>query len=455
MFSRDPYKKLHRRRRRRDHRPLFAALFALMLAGAGVYTTLRGMENSDVSLSATTTRNPSTPTVAMLTAKDAVTAARLLAVPIEEVPLVEEEPSEPTHWERGQEVSISGELQRNQSLSVALSKRGVTQTAIANLVAAVKGDFDFRKCRPGDAWEVDVAENGRITRFRYQSSPTDIVEATEVNGKLVVRGVDVPTERRKTPVGGKIKSSLWQSFEKTGAGGQLAAQYVDVFAYTIDFATETQPGDAFGAVYESTWLNEQKLGSGKLLAAAYEGAAGTHYAFRWKDAYYTADGESVERQFLRSPLATVRVTSNYGRRFHPVLKKMKMHAGVDYGAPVGTPVQSVASGRVVYAGWKGANGKLVAIQHANGYTTYYAHLSQIGADIRPGVRVKKKQVIGKVGNTGRSTGPHLHFGMKRHGKYINPLEVDFERGVPLKGQEREQFMREVVAPMKAAMAAKL
>lgn len=118
---------------------------------------------------------------------------------------------------------------------------------------------------------------------------------------------------------------------------------------------------------------------------------------------------------------------------------MKMHAGVDYGAPTGTPVQAVADGRVTWSGWKGANGNLVAIQHASGYTTYYAHLSKIGSKVKVGSRVKKKQFIGKVGSTGRSTGPHLHFGMKLHGKYINPLKVDFERGTPLGKAERQKF----------------
>ena len=467
MFSKgDRYKKLHRRRRR-ESRSLVPLIVVVLLFGGALTAANYMLANEDtrsLSLSLATAPAPSDDAVvAVLTARDAVRAALLLSA--EPAAAAREKvagkksvpPVDPTRWSPGHAVQLKGALRKNESLSIALGKRGVSQGQIAALVAGMKGEFDFRDCRPGDAWEADVNAAGELTRFRYQSSPTEIIEVRKKGGGFETNAVAVPVESKQEAVKGAIESSLWQSFEKTTAGGKLAAQYSGVFAYTIDFATESQPGDRFGAVYESTWLDGQKLRSGRLLAAHYSGEAGEHWAFWWPDAeegagaYYTGDGESVERQFLRSPLATVRITSRYGRRFHPVLGREKMHAGVDYGAPTGTPVQAVADGRVTWAGWKGANGNLVAIQHAGGYTTYYAHLSAITSGLRPGSRVRKKQIIGKVGNTGRSTGPHLHFGMKRHGTYINPLKVDFERGAPLSGADKRRFLA-AVAPLKAKLA---
>lgn len=440
----NPYRKLHRRRRR-NPRALVIIALALLLVGcaaaAAMWVEPRGIDQGSKN-----------DVVAMLTAQDAVRSATAISVPrrewIADLPAVPEVEPESDRWGEGRSGQYSGKLRKDQSISVALATTGVSQTAIGQIVAAVQGELDFRRSRPGDAWEIEVRPDGRISRFRYQASPVDIVETRWEDDRYATQKIDVAVETRVDVVSGTIDQSLWQAFEQTGAGGQLAVAYAEIFAYTIDFVTETQPGDRFAVAYESTWLDGQRLKTGKIIGAQYKGAAGDHFAFYWEKsdgegAYYDEAGESVERQFLRSPLRTTRITSRYGRRFHPVLGRMKMHAGVDYGAPIGTPVQAVANATVTYAGWKGANGKLITLRHAGGYTTYHAHLSQIAPGIRPGVRVKKKQIIGKVGNTGRSTGPHLHFGMKRHGKYINPLEVDFERGAPLQGAAKTRYLAEV------------
>jgi murein DD-endopeptidase MepM/ murein hydrolase activator NlpD len=444
MFSNgDPYKKYHNRRRR-SPRALVLAGLALTLVGCAAAAAI--LTNPDEAVPPTDNRK----VVAMLTASDAVRAATELAVPPQAyaatLPEVPDNLPDPSVWSAGRTSSLDGALKKNQSISVALGKRGVPQSSIHAVVMAMNSDFDFRRSRPGDDWEVDIDGDGRIQRFRYQASPVDVWETSWTGEAYQTKRIEVPVETRVEVVSGSINSSLWQAFAAPGAGGQLAVSYADIFAYTVDFGTETQPGDRFAVAFESTWLDGKRLDRGRIVGARYSGAAGDHYAFYWegKDgegAYYTEKGESVERQFLRSPIDSVRVTSRYGKRFHPVLKRMKLHAGVDYGAPTGTPVRAVANGRVVHAGWKGANGKLVSIRHANGYLTHYAHLSRI--NVRNGQRVKKKDIIGKVGNTGRSTGPHLHFGMKQHGRYVNPLEIDFERGTPLRGGEKSRFLAEV------------
>lgn len=393
---------------------------------------------------------------------ESVSAARapLEVVKVEqEAEAVSNEAELTATWSEGETVRMRGTLQKNESVFLALQNRNVDPAKIHAVVQSISKEFDFRKSRPGDDWVAEVGPEGDVTRFTYQTSPEDIWETTlENGGEYFAEKVEVEVQTRVDEAVGTIDASLWQTLEGAGAGPQLAAAFIDLFAYTIDFNSETQPGDQFAIIYERVYLDGEFLRYGKILAARYIGQEESFDAYYYADSngekgYYDLAGESMKGQFLKSPLATVRITSRYGRRFHPVLGRMKMHAGVDYGAPTGTPVQSVADGKVIYAGWKGANGKLVSIRHANGYVTHYAHLSRI--NVKRGQSVNKKTIIGKVGSTGRSTGPHLHFGMTKNGRHINPLEVDFARGEPLEGKERDLFETQVVSPMKKKLDARL
>ncbi len=357
-------------------------------------------------------------------------------------------------WTEGEEATIRGVLQPNRSVFVALQERGLSNRAIHDVVSATGEEFEFRKSRPGDEWYAEVDADGTVTRFRYKTSPEDIWETTRTGeGEYNCEKIEVPVEVKEEVVGGTVTSSLWQSLVDMGEDGSLIYRFADIFAYTVDFNTGTRPGDQFAMVFEKIYLNGEFLRYGRILGGVYGGRDGVTYGFYYETedgekGYYDEKGENLQRQFLKSPLASVRVTSTYGKRYHPVLKQMKMHRGIDYGAPIGTPIRSVADGTITFAGWKGANGRLIAIRHANGYTTYYAHLSRIAKGITPGKRVTKKTIIGDVGNSGRSTGPHLHFGMKRHGKYVNPRKVDFARAEPLEGDEKEAYIEKVAKPLK-------
>lgn len=453
MFgTRDRYQKLHSRRRRRP-RSIIAALLATLLVGCAAAAAI--IEDDSTAVAAP--RLAPDPVVAELTAQDAVANALFIARPqqqehwVAHLPLAPEKPAAPTRWSPGEPVALAGALKKNESMALALVHRGIPQSSVHRALAALADVVNLRRSKPEDPWEVDVDAEGAITRLRVAASPVDVWEARREDGGFATHRVEIAADDRVEVVAGTIDASLWQAFEAGGADGRLAVAFADIFAYTIDFATETQQGDHFYVAFESTWLDGKRLRTGKIVAARYAGvSAGDHSAFAWDGAYYDERGESVERQFLRSPLATERITSRYGRRFHPVLGEMKMHAGVDYGAPVGTPAQAVADGKIIWAGPKGPNGNLVAIQHAGGYTTYYAHLSRIATGIRPGAHVKKKQVIGRVGSTGRSTGPHLHFGMKHNGAYVNPLEIDFERGTPLGSAAKKKYLTHI-GPLRAKL----
>lgn len=359
-------------------------------------------------------------------------------------------------WEEGRPVRIAGALKPNESVSLALQGRNISGSAIHHVVTATGEMFNFRRSRPGDQWEADVDEKGVITRFRYQTSPEDIWITTRgEDGKYTCVKEDIVVETRHETIAGVITSSFWLALEATGEQGSLAYTFMDIFSYTIDFNTETRDGDRFAMVFEKIYLDGEFLRYGRVLGATYSGRrtgtrTGFYHEAKEDRGYWEADGESLQRQFLRSPLPFTRITSRFGRRVHPVLGNVRMHQGVDYGAPIGTPVQAVADGVITYADWRGSFGKLVTIRHSGGFETLYAHLSVINRDIKPGRRVSRGHVFGKTGNTGRTTGPHLHFEMKKNGRHVDPLTVNATQGDPLKGKELEAF-KQKIAPLKKSL----
>ncbi len=354
----------------------------------------------------------------------------------------------------GQPVDIAGTIEAKQSVFAALNSRKVNANSIQKVVIATNTLLNFRKqSRVGDKWSAKIDAKGNVISFEYSTSPEDIwVTKRNVKNNYEAEKKVVPVDRRTRVANGKIKSSLWKALADSSAGSEFVTDFIDLFAYKIDFGTETKPGDEFTLVYEEIFLDGEFLRFGDVLAAHYKTKAGEeHFGFRHqqgeKIAYFDEKGHSLKGQFLKSPLASAKITSVFGRRFHPILKKMKMHQGVDYAAPLGTPVQSIASGVVLHAGWRGANGKLVSIKHSNGYVTHYAHLSKIKKGLKRGSKVTQKTVIGRVGSTGQSTGNHLHLGMSKNGKYINPLAVKLVKGDRIPTNAMEKYKKKVVLPM--------
>jgi murein DD-endopeptidase MepM/ murein hydrolase activator NlpD len=218
-----------------------------------------------------------------------------------------------------------------------------------------------------------------------------------------------------------------------------------VFAWNIDFYRQTQRGDEFRVLVEKQYAGGRFLGYGKVLAAEYVNAGSVHrgFIFTSKDGKhsgtYDDEGNALQRTFLKSPMEIARLTSRYGMRFHPVLGRAKKHEGVDYGAPTGTPVWTVADGVVKEARWSKTAGNMIVVQHLNGISTEYFHLSRFAEGMRAGARVKQKQVIGFVGSTGMSTGPHLHFGMLRSGAHVDPGAQKFPNAKPVPKEYRSEF----------------
>ena len=348
---------------------------------------------------------------------------------------------------------LAGVVQPNQFVAEILGDAGVESSEADRALRALKGTYDFRRSQPGHTFQVELdPSGGRLLRFEYRVAPDEIYEVVRGDAdRFVGQKTEVPLERTIVPVEGVIEVSLWEAFVKAGQPPQLAIDLTEVFQYDVDFFHDTRAGDRFRFLVERFSVDGQIVRYGRIKAAEYVGVpsspVGVRRLFYWdrgsrkSRGYYDARGKAARRAFLRSPLKYTRVSSPYGYRRHPILGRRHFHGGVDYAAPVGTPVRSVADGRVTWAKAKGPAGKMVRIQHAAGYESFYLHLSSIL--VRVNQRVSQSTVIGRVGSTGRSTGPHLDFRLKRNGAYLNPRRHVAPRTRSVPRGERSAFERAI------------
>lgn len=314
----------------------------------------------------------------------------------------------------------------------ALERLGLGAGEAANAIAAAQHAFNLRQVRAGNLLTVGRSVEGELRTIEYQIDAERMLEIIPGADGFRAEIRDIPSAVEVVGVSGEVRDSLFNAVEAAGESPELALRLAQIFGYDLDFYTDTREGDTFRVVLEKKRHKNGEIAAyGKIFAAEYKNAGRAYDALLFRDAagrpaYYSAAGKSLQKAFLRSPLKFgAPITSHFSRaRFHPILKRYRPHMGIDYGAPVGTPVQTIGSGRVVFAGRKGGEGNLVHIVHSNGYETMYLHLSRMF--VRPGQRVEIGKTIGLVGSTGLSTGPHLDFRILQRGQYRN-----FERlGLP-------------------------
>lgn len=341
---------------------------------------------------------------------------------------------------------IERKLSSQQTVAAALDDEGLGHLAVHEIVTALSGLFDFRQSRPGDGIRLTLTPSGQVQRFEYKSqnggpAGSRFIVERDAQG-LVGHREEIPVTVETAVVSGRIASSLYASMIETGESPSLISTFTNVFGWEIDFYREVQQNDRFRMIVEKRFADGKFIGYGRLLAGEYAGHIGTYRAFYYKDndieGYFNDTGESMEKTFLRAPVQVVRITSTFGRRHHPILGYTRRHNGVDYGVPRGTPIWSVANGRVIQKHYERGYGNVVKLRHPNGYETVYAHMSKF-ADIKVGQKVHQRQVIGYCGSTGLSTGPHVHFGMKKAGHYVNPLKQKFPRGKSLPKTSKAGF----------------
>jgi len=318
-----------------------------------------------------------------------------------------------------------------------LSRAGVPPATADRIIAALSGSgFNPRAIRPGESL-LAFHRDGGPYRIHYTRSYELVwrvdVDSADCRVSTLLRAVTV----RPACIRGAITASLYQALLDLGEQPALIADYTDIFGWEVDFFSEPQPGDSFAILVDKKYADNRLIGYGPVRAARYRGQVGDFTAFRFTDPdgrtdYYNPEGQSLRKTFLKAPLRFSRISSRFGSRRHPVLRVRRMHHGLDYVAPTGTPVSCVADGRVTVAGWSGGYGRLVEVSHPEGYITRYGHLSRFGRGIRRGEAVVQGQVIGYVGSTGLSTGPHLHYEVRKFGAAVNPLRLNPPRAEPVR-----------------------
>ena len=273
-----------------------------------------------------------------------------------------------------------------------------------------------------------------------------------------IEEVHLPLEYERVVSSGTIEQSLYVAAEKANLKQTTIMNLADIFQWELDFSSDIRKGDHFSIVYDRLYRDGKYVGDGDILAAEFVRGNSVHRAVRYtgkdgKTAYYSPDGKAKGRTFMRHPVEIVRITSKFNlARMHPVLHQIRAHRGVDYGAPHGSPIRAVADGRITYAGNRNAYGKTVIIKHDTKRTTLYAHMSKIDSNSKVGDKIKRGEVIGYVGRTGRVTGTHLHYELRINGKHVDPLKVELPSPEPLAASELpilKGVSQELIAQMRS------
>lgn len=332
---------------------------------------------------------------------------------------------------------IKNKVKKNEFLADILLRYGVDYSAIDYIARHTKDTFDVRKIRRGNPYTV-IQTNDSIPKtlyFIYEITPSSFVMyhlSDSLYAKLGHKKVITKTEK----LSGTIRSSLWNSLVDQGADPNLANDLSEIYAWTIDFFG-LQKGDSYKAIYEKYFVNGRYISLGRVKAASFNHNGKNIYAFYFvqndKGDYFDEKGNSLERTFLKAPLRFTRISSRFSNsRWHPVLKIRRPHHGVDYAAPMGTPVHTVGDGTVIAKGYqKRGGGNYLKIKHNGTYTTSYMHLNGFAKGMKVGKNVKQGDLIGYVGKTGLATGPHLDFRFYRNGRAINPLKVESPPAKPV------------------------
>ena len=339
-------------------------------------------------------------------------------------------------------VVTRGEIGRGESLGSSLKRQGISPSTVHLIATEMRKIFDFRRSRPGDKYRLGQDSDGRVLDFRYSQSPEESFYLAWEGTRYVVRIETAELRPLIAKIAGIVDSSFYGAIVSLGEQDALASEFARILAWDIDFSRQVHPGDEFQILYERLYRTsddgqEVYVRPGRVLAGRYAGKAGDHTVVYFEDdsgqgAYFRPDGSSVERAFLAAPLEFSRITSRFTRaRAHPILKVTRPHPGIDYAAPRGTPIWAVADGVVEYRARAGASGNLIRIRHMGGMTSHYAHLASFAKDLKVGDRVSQKEIIGYVGSTGLSTGPHVCFRVKRDGTYIDPMKISGPAGDPV------------------------
>jgi len=334
---------------------------------------------------------------------------------------------------------IEGSIEENSTLYQSLVEKKISYRWIDLIISKLKPFLDFNRLRGGTYRFITDLE-GELVKFVFEKSPTEVYKIEKGDEGYVARKKEISLERYLVKVSGEIRSSLYEAMNAVGEQDLLTLSFAEILAWEIDFYQDLREGDQFKLVVEKLYKGDQFVQYGPIHTVEYRRGERIIRGFWYGDDYYNEEGVSLRKPFLKAPLRFDRISSRFSHaRRHPILGGIHPHYGIDYAAPPGTSVWAVADGTVVSVGWKGGFGKQVVLRHRNGYKTYCGHLSRYGPGIKREAQVQQKQIVGYVGSTGLSTGPHLDYRLSRDGRFLNPLRGVFPPGHPLQEKNLREF----------------
>lgn len=340
-----------------------------------------------------------------------------------------------------------------ETLAGLLVRAGASSADTNAALTSITDVYNPRRLRPGQAISLYFQRDGdrrQLTGVAFRSEPGASVAANRTAaGGFEAREVQMPLTFEIARIAAPVETSLYSSALELGATDREVAALADAFSYDVDFQRDVRPGDNFELVFERFYDDEgNTVRTGDLLFVSLESSRGSREFYQFmapgdsRPDWYDAEGKSARRFLMKTPINGARLSSGFGMRRHPILGYSRMHRGTDFAAPTGTPILAAGDGTIERAGPFSSFGNYVRIRHANGYETAYAHLSRFARGMRAGARVRQGQIIGYVGTTGRSTGPHLHYEVMRRGQQVNPMSLRVANGRNLTGRALELFMIE-------------
>ena len=343
------------------------------------------------------------------------------------------------------------QVQSGDTLASVLARLKIDELDIQHLLSTDIAKQGARRLKAGKRIQATTSANGQLAELIFPNAEGGALRIVRQGDNFVSQQPSDVLETRVMMRSGRVTSSFFAATDSAGVPDSIADKITDIFSTQIDFRDDIRRGDTFSIVYTVNYRNGEPVAAGKLLAAEFMNRGTLHRVVSFRDpfgreAYYTPEGASLKKGFLRSPLEFSRVTSSFSNsRKHPVFGFHRAHTGVDFGAPTGTRVKATSDAIVAFAGRRGGYGNLVILRHNNGYETYYAHLNGFASGLRSGKSVEQGQVIGYVGSTGASTGPHLHYEIRIAGRPYNPMAIKLPGAAPLTAGMKSAFLQQTAS----------
>ena len=340
---------------------------------------------------------------------------------------------------------IETDVKRGDSLASIFKRHKLDAAELHNIMKLGADTQQLRSLQPGQHFKIQVDQENAVQTLVFDINRYESLAVHRDGDNFVASYHHKNVEKRTNNATGVIRSSLFEAGREAGLSDKLTMELAHIFGWDIDFALDIRQGDHFTVLYEEHFLNGVKVNDGEILAAEFVNQGQSYHAIRYTDEsgrsdFYSPDGLSMRKAFLRTPVDFRRISSRFGKRKHPVLSGIRMHKGVDYSAPTGTPIKAAGDGKVIHKGRKGGYGRTIIIQHGGRYSTLYAHMSSYRKGVYVGKRVKQGQVIGYVGSSGRATGPHLHYEFRVNGVHRNPLTVKLPNAQPIDTRYKQDFV---------------